>query len=123
MRLITPVVLGVAGLIAGAAVQCLPAAADVRCIPRGELGIDMDTANGNVTCPSVPGEKDGGQDGTNGKSVGRGKPACVWVPKPDYQPSPGEPAEGQGGHWYQKFCAFGQYKTIADLQRALGDIR
>ncbi|MDX2973705.1 hypothetical protein, partial [Kribbella solani] len=80
MRLITPVVLGVAGLIAGAAVQCLPAAADVRCIPRGELGIDMDTANGNVTCPSVPGEKDGGQDGRNGKSVSRGKPACVWVP-------------------------------------------
>ncbi|WP_344232701.1 hypothetical protein [Kribbella hippodromi] len=51
--------------------------------------------------------------------MSHGKPACVWVPKPDYQPSPGEPAEGQGGHWYQKFCAFGQYKTLADLQRVL----
>ncbi|MBB5979986.1 hypothetical protein [Kribbella solani] len=123
MRLITPVILGVAGLIAGAAIQCLPAAAGIRCDPSGGLTTDQTSADGGLTCPTVPGEKDGGDEGRNGKSVSRGRPACVWVPKPDYQPSPGEPAEGQGGHWYQKFCAFGQYKTIADLQRALGDIR
>ncbi|WP_432887887.1 hypothetical protein ACQPYH_06250 [Kribbella sp. CA-245084] len=44
------------------------------------------------------------------------------MPKPDYQGLPSEPVEGHGGHWYQKFRAFGQYKTIADLQRALANI-
>ncbi|GAA1559819.1 hypothetical protein GCM10009804_15790 [Kribbella hippodromi] len=123
MRLTTPVILGTAALIAGAAMQCLPASAGVRCDPSGSLSLDPESSNGNLTCPQVPGENDGGQDGQNGKSVSHGKPACVWVPKPDYQPSPGEPAEGQGGHWYQKFCAFGQYKTVADLLHALDDNR
>jgi hypothetical protein len=45
----------------------------------------------------------------------------VWVPKPDTQTAPGDPVEGKGGHYYQKFCAFGKYLTLADFERGLGD--
>ncbi|TDC14534.1 hypothetical protein [Kribbella albertanoniae] len=44
------------------------------------------------------------------------------MPKPDYQAGVGQPVEGQGGHWYQKFCSFGDYQTLADFQRALGGL-
>ncbi|HET6759536.1 MAG TPA: hypothetical protein VFH20_09690, partial [Propionibacteriaceae bacterium] len=117
MRLITPVVLGTAGLLASTAMQCLPAAA--QCKPAGSIASGQNSTTGSLDCPGSPPSDPEGQDGKNTSSSGHGKPACVWVPKPDYLSSPGEPAEGQGGHWYQKFCTFGQYKTIADLQQAL----
>ena len=44
----------------------------------------------------------------------------MWVPKPDYQRSPGEKADGDGGHWYTKFCSFGEYKTLADFENEMG---
>lgn len=122
MRLITPVILGSAGLIASAVMLSLPAPAMASCTPNGSLFTGSDTSTANLNCPGAPSENNPGQNGKNNSSTSHGKPACVWVPKPDYQASPGDPVEGQDGHWYQKFCTFGQYKTLADLERALDNI-
>lgn len=120
MRLITPFLLGTAVVMAGAILPSVPASATVACDdPSGLLLSDQSSTNASLDCTGTPSENTQGHDGKNTTSTSHGKPACVWVPKPDYQGSPGDPVEGQGGHWYQKFCTFGQYKTIADLQRAL----
>jgi hypothetical protein len=44
----------------------------------------------------------------------------VWVPEPGYQPGAGQKADGNGGHWYRKFCSFGDYQTLADFEREMG---
>jgi hypothetical protein len=44
----------------------------------------------------------------------------VWVPKPGYQPGAGQKAEGDGGHWYMKFCSFAKYNTLADFETEMG---
>lgn len=123
MRLIISVVVGTAGLLAGSVMQYLPAsAAATGCTPSGSIASGQNSSTGSLNCPGSPENNNEGQKGRNTSSTGHGKPACVWVPKPDYLASPGEPVDGQGGHWYQKFCTFGQYKTIADLQHALDNV-
>lgn len=79
----------------------------------------LDSAEGKIKCPKTPvtDPKDPRKSKTSQTGT---KPACVWVPKPDYISGVGEPVEGtNGGHWYQKFCAFGDYKTLAEFQQAL----
>lgn len=99
----------------------LPASAAVTCgAPNGSVSTSDSSTTGKIVCPKPPVTKP--KDPTKGKertSQTVTKPACVWVPKPDYQAEPGEPVEGKGGHWYQKFCSFGDYKTLADFQRAI----
>jgi hypothetical protein len=74
---------------------------------------------GSIDCngepPSDPATKKT-QRTAGGKSV---KPACVWVPEPNYPPGPGQKADGDGGHWYRKFCSFGEYQTLADFEREM----
>src|SRR5213593_2120606 len=101
MHLITRLLLGTAVLTAGAIMPSLPASASVTCDDPGSLLLtDQNSATANLNCPGSPSENNQGQDGKNNKSTSHGKPACVWVPKPDYQGSPSDPVEGQGGHWY-----------------------
>jgi hypothetical protein len=72
-----------------------------------------------VSCPQPPPTDPKAQQG---KSKGGGKvvkPACVWVPEPGYQPGAGQKADGDGGHWYRKFCSFGDYQTLADFEREM----
>lgn len=109
--------LSAAGLVVGSLLQCLPAAAN-PC--DGSINAGLDSVVGDMTCPKPPETDDPPEPGkkrTGGKSV---TPACVWVPEPGYQPGAGQKADGDGGHWYRKFCRFGDYQTLADLQREMG---
>lgn len=84
---------------------------------------DMASADGGLKCPPASDSETPGNPGDSsrkGKTSSAGaKPACVWVPRPDYQAGAGQPVDGKGGRWYQKFCAFGKYQTLADFQRAI----
>jgi hypothetical protein len=118
-RLIISGIVGTGALAAGALVAA-PASASAACAPTGSAFASDADATGSLQCPSgepadpTPGQMKGSQ---GGKSV---KPACVWVPKPGYQPGVGEKVDGDGGHWYTKFCSFADYKTLADLEREIG---
>ncbi len=102
----------------------LPAAARATCAdPTGRLRTSTDSVDGTATCPGRPPAKHPNKPGGTTRTAGKvTKPACVWVPKPDYQAGAGQPVEGKGGHWYQKFCTFGDYKTLADFQRAIAGL-
>ncbi|MFB6721204.1 hypothetical protein ACFCV3_13625 [Kribbella sp. NPDC056345] len=107
----------------GALMTVVPASAAPTCgTPTASVQVSQDSANSNLRCPGVPPKnhpKVPGKTQTAGKVT---KPACVWVPKPDYQAGAGQPVEGKGGHWYQKFCSFGDYQTLADFQRAIAGL-
>lgn len=120
MRVATLAAAAASTLLVSALLSALPASAGATCTPG--LDTNMDTSQGSIDCPGKGGGQEGGggdQTSTGGKKGSGAKPVCVWVPKPDYQSGVGEPIEGQGGHYYQRFCAFGEYKTLADFQRAL----
>jgi hypothetical protein len=104
-------------LMAGLTITAPQAAQAKGC--AGGVAATWDVATGKLTCPGGGGGDDENQNPGKGSKKTKGvKPACVWVPKPDYISGVGQPVEGQGGHYYQKFCAFGQYKTYADFEAA-----
>ena len=103
-------------LVAGLTVGVPQTAMALKC--AGGATAKMNSATGKITCVT---EVPTGSKGKPGKS-GKGssvKPACVWVPKPDYQ-TMGGPAEGDGGHYYQRFCSFGAYQTLDDVLNEIG---
>lgn len=105
-------------LIAGLTVA-FPVTAMARDCSKGTTS-GGNSVKGGIHCPGQPPEGSKGKQGTKGKSSSSAKPACVWVPKPDYIPSPGEPADGDGGHYYQKFCAFADFKTLDSVLAEIG---
>jgi hypothetical protein len=112
-RLATPAVVVLA---VGLAPVVPASAASEVCIPQARVSTSATSSKATMKCAGGQEQRQGaGRKG--GKSV---KSACVWVPKPDYQAAPDQKAEGDGGHWYTKFCSFGDYNTLADLQAELG---
>jgi hypothetical protein len=96
-----------------------PAAASASCTPSGGVRASRSTVPGSIDCNgNTPADQVTTQTKrkTGGKAV---KPACVWVPEPGYQPGAGQKADGDGGHWYRKFCSFGDYNTLADFEREM----
>jgi hypothetical protein len=96
-----------------------PAAASASCTPSGGVRASRSTVQGSIDCngktPADPVTTQTKRK-TGGMAV---KPACVWVPEPGYHPGAGQKADGDGGHWYRKFCSFGDYNTLADFEREM----
>lgn len=104
-------------LLAAGLLYCVPAAAQT-CTGFVETGFD--NAQGAMNCPQPRPTKPQTQQRESSKGGGKTvKPACVWVPEPGYLPGAGQKADGDGGHWYRKFCSFGEYNTLADFQREM----
>ncbi|HEY0688804.1 MAG TPA: hypothetical protein VGD71_07150 [Kribbella sp.] len=113
-RLALPAVVLAAGLT-----PVVPASAGATaCIPQARVDASPDSSSSSLRCKGQDPPAEQRQPTTNkgGKSV---KPACVWVPEPGYQPGAGQKADGNGGHWYRKFCSFGDYNTLADFEREM----
>lgn len=115
------VVAAVTVVAAGVLVAAAPASAGKPCTPTGGAFSSKASADAVLKCPPPPSTTPTpSKPGDTRKTSKATKPACVWVPKPDYQPGPGQPAEGAGGHWYMKFCSFGVFTTLADFEREMG---
>src|SRR4051794_15654748 len=90
-------------LLATGLLYCVPASAQTC---AGSVQSGFDHVQGTMDCPQPPPTKPQPKQRESkggGKAV---KPACVWVPETDYLPGAGQKADGDGGHWYRKFCSF-----------------
>jgi hypothetical protein len=125
MRVIRLAAAAASVALIGTLVSVLPASAAATCDPSASINAQMNSSDAGLSCPPSPTAENTVGKGDSGTKTGKSgsgvKPACVWVPKPDYPGGGGGQVEGKGGHWYQKFCSFGAYKTLADFQRALGN--
>lgn len=121
MRVIrTAGALTAAAVLLVSAFSVLPAPATATCAePNASVFAGMSTAQAGLSCPGSPEQNTRESASKPGKSRTSAKPACVWVPEPGYQPGTGQKADGDGGHWYRKFCSFGEYNTLADFQREM----
>jgi len=106
----------VAVAAAGLTIAPPQAGAAGDCAPAGSIWGTENASNAKLVCDGS--SKDPDQTTPAGKrSSGRAtKPACVWVPEPTYRAGAGQKVEGVGGHWYRKFCSFGDYQTLADFE-------
>jgi hypothetical protein len=95
------------------------AAATGECAPQGSIWGTETSANARLGCDGSAEKQDPLKPAAS-RSGRVSKPACVWVPEPGYQPGVGEKTDGAGGHWYRKFCSFGDYQTLADFEREMG---
>jgi hypothetical protein len=98
----------------------VPAVAGITCdTPSASINAGLNSVSTGLDCPGSPAKNVTDSKSGSRKSRTSAKPACVWVPEPGYQPGVGEKADGDGGHWYRKFCSFGEYDTLADFQHEM----
>jgi hypothetical protein len=110
-----------AGLLIASVFIALPGTAVAGdCVPTGRAYAGANSAPAKLNCDGEQDPPPERRQPATKKSGKAAKPACVWVPEPTYQQGAGQKADGAGGHWYRKFCSFGDYLTLADLEREMG---